>query len=60
MQCVVVMVIKLQDGLTLSFIQTNWEVIREDFFKFMIEFHKDNTIVKVVNHTFIALILKSA
>ncbi|KAK2656715.1 hypothetical protein Ddye_009767 [Dipteronia dyeriana] len=46
------------DGLTLSFIQANWEVIGDEFLRFMSEFHKDNAIVKNMNKTFIALVPK--
>ncbi|KAK3199960.1 hypothetical protein Dsin_023375 [Dipteronia sinensis] len=46
------------DGLNLNFIKANWEVIQEDFMKFIHEFHKNGSIVKDLNHTFIALIPK--
>ncbi|KAK3226983.1 hypothetical protein Dsin_006845 [Dipteronia sinensis] len=46
------------DDLTLSFIQAIWEVIRDDCLRFMSEFHKDITVVKEINKTFIALVPK--
>ncbi|KAK2638085.1 hypothetical protein Ddye_025880 [Dipteronia dyeriana] len=46
------------DGLNLNFFKKNWEVIKEDFMAFIIEFHKDASIVRDLNSTFIALIPK--
>ncbi|KAK3189441.1 hypothetical protein Dsin_029002 [Dipteronia sinensis] len=46
------------DGMNLSFIRHNWKVIQEYFMKFMHEFHKDSSIVKELNNTFLALIPK--
>ncbi|KAK3218275.1 hypothetical protein Dsin_012245 [Dipteronia sinensis] len=46
------------DGLNLRFIKTNREVIREDFMEFLKEFHRDRSIVKDLNMSFIALIEK--
>ncbi|KAK2654118.1 hypothetical protein Ddye_013974 [Dipteronia dyeriana] len=57
-QCVVGNKVSSPDGLTLSFIQANWEVIRDNFLRFISEFHKDNAIVKEIKKTFIALVPK--
>ncbi|KAK3189699.1 hypothetical protein Dsin_029260 [Dipteronia sinensis] len=46
------------DGLNLGFVRHNWAAIQEDFMKFIHEFHKDSSIVKELNKTFIALIPK--
>ncbi|KAK3219402.1 hypothetical protein Dsin_013372 [Dipteronia sinensis] len=46
------------DGLNLNFIKANWEVIEEDFMKFIHEFHVNGSIVKDLNHSFLALIPK--
>ena len=46
------------DGFNLSFIKENWSVIRGDFMKFMDEFHRNGSIVKDLNRSFIALIPK--
>ncbi|KAK2656702.1 hypothetical protein Ddye_009754 [Dipteronia dyeriana] len=48
------------DGMNLNFIRHNWKVIQDDFMNFMLEFHKDNSIVKELNNTFLALISKCA
>ncbi|KAK3227435.1 hypothetical protein Dsin_007297 [Dipteronia sinensis] len=47
------------DGLNLNFFKAHWEVIREDFMRFIKEFHKDGTLVKDLNNTFLTLILKT-
>ncbi|KAK3219223.1 hypothetical protein Dsin_013193 [Dipteronia sinensis] len=46
------------DDLNLNFIKANWKVIQGDFMKFIHEFHKDGSIVKDLNKTFVALIPK--
>ena len=46
------------DGFNINFIKANWEVIRDDFMKFISEFHIDGTIVQYLNNTFISLIPK--
>ncbi|KAK3206879.1 hypothetical protein Dsin_020925 [Dipteronia sinensis] len=46
------------DEMNLNFIKSNWKVIQEDFMRFMLEFRRDGSIVKDINHTFIALIPK--
>ncbi|KAK3221692.1 hypothetical protein Dsin_008717 [Dipteronia sinensis] len=48
------------DGLNLNFVKANWGVIKEDFMKFIHEFYKKWEIMKDLNKTFIALILKCA
>ncbi|KAK3187757.1 hypothetical protein Dsin_027318 [Dipteronia sinensis] len=47
-----------QDGMNLNFIKANWEVIQEDFLRFIHEFYKEGAIVEELNKTFIALIPK--
>ncbi|KAK3227948.1 hypothetical protein Dsin_007810 [Dipteronia sinensis] len=46
------------DDLNLNFIKANWEVIQEDFMKFIHEFHGNASIVKDLNNTFVSLIPK--
>ncbi|KAK2648316.1 hypothetical protein Ddye_015805 [Dipteronia dyeriana] len=46
------------DGFNLNFIKENWDAIKQDFMSFMVEFHKNGSIVKELNQTFIALIPK--
>ncbi|KAK2656340.1 hypothetical protein Ddye_009392 [Dipteronia dyeriana] len=46
------------DGLKLNFIKAYWGEIKEDYMKFISEFHKDGRIVKDLNRAFIALIPK--
>ncbi|KAK3231055.1 hypothetical protein Dsin_002936 [Dipteronia sinensis] len=46
------------DDLNLNFVKENWEVIQDDYMKFIQEFHKNGSVVKKINHTFIALIPK--
>ncbi|KAK2651365.1 hypothetical protein Ddye_011221 [Dipteronia dyeriana] len=46
------------DGINLNFVKVNWEVVGADFMNFIEEFHKDGSIVKEVNHSFINLIPK--
>ncbi|KAK2658615.1 hypothetical protein Ddye_005148 [Dipteronia dyeriana] len=47
-----------QDGLNLNFIKAHWGEIQNDFMNFINDFNGDPSIVKKVNHTFIALIPK--
>ncbi|KAK3229325.1 hypothetical protein Dsin_001206 [Dipteronia sinensis] len=47
------------DGFNLNFIKSNWDVVGRDFMKFMEDFHKDGSVVKELNKTFIALIPKT-
>ncbi|KAK3189920.1 hypothetical protein Dsin_029481 [Dipteronia sinensis] len=46
------------DGMNLSFIQANYEMIEEDFMKFIGEFYYDSSIVRELNCTFVAFIPK--
>ncbi|KAK3231468.1 hypothetical protein Dsin_003349 [Dipteronia sinensis] len=46
------------DGFNLNFIKDNWKVISGDFMKFMQDFHRNGSIVKDLNKSFIALIPK--
>ena len=46
------------NGFNLRFIKDNWDVIQDDFMKFIEEFHKNGAIVSELNKTFIALIPK--
>ncbi|KAK2654835.1 hypothetical protein Ddye_014691 [Dipteronia dyeriana] len=47
------------DSMNINFIKANWVGIKDDFMNFISEFHKDGTVVKELNNTFIALIPKS-
>ena len=46
------------NGLNLNFIKNYWDVIRDDFLNFLKEFHSNGKVVKQLNITFIAFILK--
>ncbi|KAK3219250.1 hypothetical protein Dsin_013220 [Dipteronia sinensis] len=46
------------DGLNLNFVKAQWEIIKGDFMNFINVFHTDNSLVKNLNATFIALIPK--
>ncbi|KAK0595713.1 hypothetical protein LWI29_009285 [Acer saccharum] len=46
------------DGFNIGFVKANWEVIEDDFLKFLEEFHRDGPVVKEINRSFIALIPK--
>ncbi|KAK3206960.1 hypothetical protein Dsin_021006 [Dipteronia sinensis] len=46
------------DGMNLNFIRANWEVVQEDFLRFIHEFYKEGSIVEELNNTFITLIPK--
>ncbi|KAK3199072.1 hypothetical protein Dsin_022487 [Dipteronia sinensis] len=47
------------DGFNLHFFEAHCEVIREDFMRFIKEFHKDGALVKDLNNTFLTLIPKT-
>ncbi|KAK3199203.1 hypothetical protein Dsin_022618 [Dipteronia sinensis] len=46
------------DGLNLNFIKKNWDCIKDDFLNALHAFHVDGSVIKDLNCTFIALILK--
>ncbi|KAK3227568.1 hypothetical protein Dsin_007430 [Dipteronia sinensis] len=46
------------DGFNLNFFKAQWEEIQEDLLGFINEFHKDGSVVKNLNRTFITLIPK--
>ncbi|KAK3206924.1 hypothetical protein Dsin_020970 [Dipteronia sinensis] len=46
------------NGLNLRFVKENWDVIRDVFMEFTKEFHKDGSIARELNRSFIALIPK--
>ncbi|KAK3224590.1 hypothetical protein Dsin_004452 [Dipteronia sinensis] len=46
------------DGMNLNLIRSNWEVIQEDFMKFIECFHDNSSTVKGLNSTFITIIPK--
>ncbi|KAK2641778.1 hypothetical protein Ddye_023541 [Dipteronia dyeriana] len=46
------------DGLKLNFVRSNYEVIHDDFTKFIREFHTNNATIGELNNTLIALIPK--
>ena len=46
------------DGVSFGFLKEFWELIKEDFMRFMTEFHRNGKLTKGVNSTFIALIPK--
>ncbi|KAK2639862.1 hypothetical protein Ddye_027657 [Dipteronia dyeriana] len=46
------------DGFNLNFIKDNWEVIGDDFMKFMEDFHRNGSVLEELNMSFIALIPK--
>ena len=48
------------DGFTMSFVQTCWEVIKEDIMAVFKDFHTKGRFLKSFNATFIALIPKKA
>ena len=45
-------------GLNLNFIKSNWEVIKEDVMNFFVAFHSDGSVIRELNNSFMALILK--
>jgi len=46
------------DGINFDFIKRFWDFLKNDFMKFLAEFHRNGKLSKRVNSTFIALILK--
>ena len=46
------------DGVNFGFIKEFWELLKDDFMKFIVEFHRNGKLMKGVNFTFIALIPK--
>ena len=41
-----------------GFIKEFWDMLKDDFMRFIVEFHRNGKLTKGVNSTFIALILK--
>ncbi|XP_024640546.1 uncharacterized protein [Medicago truncatula] len=48
------------DGINLGFIKDFWNELKDDFMKFLLDFHRNGKLTKGVNSTFIALIPKVA
>jgi len=48
------------DGMTMAFLQANWDTVRGDVLAMFSEFHKNGKYVSSLNSTFIALIPKKA
>jgi len=46
------------DDITFGFIKDFWELLKDDFMRFFVEFHRNGKLSKGVNSTFIALIPK--
>ena len=46
------------DGINFGFIKQFWPELKDDFMRFVVEFHRNRKLTKEVNATFIALILK--
>jgi hypothetical protein len=46
------------DGINFGFIKEFWDILKEDFLRFMVEFHRNGKLTKGLNSTFIALIPK--
>jgi hypothetical protein len=46
------------DGVSFGLIKEFWELIKDDFMRFLTEFHCNGKLTKGVNSTFIALIMK--
>ena len=46
------------DGISFDFIKHFWDLVKDDFMRFMVEFHRNGKLTKGLNSTFIALILK--
>lgn len=46
------------DGFTIAFYKKCWGVVKDDFMKVLLEFHKDASLERSANATFIALIPK--
>ena len=46
------------DGISFDFIKKIWELVKDDFMQFLMDFHRNGKLTKGVNSTFIALIPK--
>lgn len=46
------------DGVSFGFIKEFWSLLKDDLFRFMVEFHRNGKLTKGLNSTFITLILK--
>ena len=46
------------DGITFGFVKEFWELLKDDFMRFIVKFHRNGKLLKGVNSTFIALISK--
>jgi hypothetical protein len=46
------------DGVSFGFLKEFWDLIKDDFMRFMTEFHRNGKLTKGVNSTFISLIPK--
>jgi len=46
------------DGINFGFIKQFWEILKGDFMKFIVDFHRNGKLTKGVNSTFIVLIPK--
>jgi len=46
------------DGIHFGFLKEFWELLKDDFMKFIVDFHRNGKLTKGVNSTFIALIPK--
>jgi len=46
------------DGVNFGFIKQFWDMMKDDFMRFIVEFHRNGKLTKGVNSTFIALIPK--
>jgi len=46
------------DGISFGFIKEFWDLLQDDFLRFMVEFHRNGKLSKGLNSTFIALIPK--
>ena len=46
------------DGISFGFIKQFWDVLKDDFLRFMTEFHRNGKLTKGINSTFIHLIPK--
>jgi len=45
-------------GISFGFLKEFWELLQDDFFRFMVEFHRNGKLTKGLNSMFIALIPK--
>jgi len=44
------------DGISFDFIKKLWELLKDDFMQFLVDFHRNDNLTKGVNSTFTALI----